>query len=313
MTVSELNQYYANLLILQYIGQPDAYATIEALSNIAVMPQCTQEVLSFSGVAASGAFVLNYNGVATASLSWNSTVAQIQAALNAITGLSTVVVSGSIASKSLAVLFSQVDAPANALTVTSNTLATSGAVAITVAITTPYVGDASNTLPLGLQLAFSIGTAVGPQLDIIGKYAGVSRNGNNFSGPVTLDDSDFTQLIKIAIVQNSSGSALADIQNLLFLFFPGVITVFDYADMSMDYFFDASIGSNTLAEFFVMGGHLPKPMGVQLGTLVYASPINNFFGGRTMLVPPHGTHGFNTMAVYNTGCPWLQMADGISI
>ena len=299
MTIDELRQYYANLLILQYIGQPNAYATIEALADLATMPMYTQEVLTFSGVAASGAFVINYNSFATPSLPWNSTTAQIQAALNAISGLENIIVSGSIATQNLAILFVYVDPPAANVTISSNTLEDGSSNPITINVTTPYVGDTSNTLPLALQAAFSIGTAVGPQLDIIGKYVGVSRTGNNFSGPVTLDDTDYTQLIRIAIVQNSSGSSLADIQSLLHIFFPGVITVFDYADMSMDYFFDAAIGSDTLAEFFIMGGHLPKPMGVQLGTLVYASPINNFFGARTMLVPPHNTHGFNTMVTYN--------------
>lgn len=313
MMISELRQYYANLLILQYIGQTNAYATIEALSDLAVMPQYTQEVLTFSAVAASGSFVLSYDGTFTPALAWNSTAAQIQAALNAISGLSNVVVSGSIATQSLAVLFVGIDPPAVTLVVSSNTLQDAGAAAISVTVTTPFAGDTTLTLPLALQAAFSIGSAVGPQLDIIGKYVGVSRNGYNFSGAVTLGDSDFTQLIKIAIIQNSSGSSLADIQSLIQIFFSGVITVFDHADMHMDYFFDTAIGSNTLAEFFVKGGHLPKPMGVQLGALVYANPINNFFGMRTMLVPPHNVHGFNTMATYDTGCPWLTMADVISV
>lgn len=310
--ISSLRQYYANLLILQYLGQPNATATIEALSGMALMPQYTQEVLAFSGIPASGSFVLNYGGAATVPIQWNAAASDVQAALTALPGLSNIIVSGNFVT-GFAVLFVSIDPPASLLTVTSNTLQTSGAVAITTTVTTPFAGDANNTLPLALQSAFSIGSAVGKQLDIIGKYVGVSRQGNSFSGPVTLNDSDFTQLIRIAIVQNSSGSALNDIQNLLHTYFPGTILVFDYADMSMDYFFDSSIGSNTLAEFFIMGGHLPKPMGVQLGTLVYASPINNFFGCRTMLVPAHNTHGFNTMATYNTGCPWLNMGDGISI
>lgn len=313
MNASQLRTYYANLLILQYIGQPNAYATIAALSDLAIMPQYTQQVLSFSAVAASGAFTLNYSGTNTASIAWDATSDEIRSALAAISGLSNVVVSGSIATRNLAILFVYVDPPAAALSVSANTLKDSGNASISVTVTTPYAGDSANTLPLALQLAFSIGTAVGPQLDVIGKYVGVSRNGYSFSGAVTLGDSDFTQLIRIAIIQNSSGSSLADIQNLLNIFFPGTILVFDFADMSMDYFFNSAIGSNVLAEFFIKGGHLPKPMGVQLGTLVYANPINNFFGMRTMLIPPHNVHGFNTMAQYDTGCPWLQMGDGISV
>lgn len=39
MTTQELIDYYANLLILQYIGQPRAYATIQALVEPTIMDQ----------------------------------------------------------------------------------------------------------------------------------------------------------------------------------------------------------------------------------------------------------------------------------
>jgi hypothetical protein len=39
LTTQELIDYYANLLTLQYIGKPNAYATIQALVTPALMPQ----------------------------------------------------------------------------------------------------------------------------------------------------------------------------------------------------------------------------------------------------------------------------------
>ena len=66
MSTQDLINYYANLLILQYIGKPKAYATIQTLVNPVVMPQVSVETLSFSGIAASGTFVLAYNGNNTA-------------------------------------------------------------------------------------------------------------------------------------------------------------------------------------------------------------------------------------------------------
>lgn len=205
MTNEELKNYYANLLILQYISEPNAYATIQALIDPTLM----------------------------------------------------------------------------------------------------------NQLPALVQAAFDIGTAVGVQLDVIGKYAGVTRNGYDFSGPITLDDGDFTILIRLAILQNNSGSSLADIQNLIFLFFPGQLLVFDHADMSIDYFFNSTFGSSSLVELFVKQHRLPKPMGVQIGALIYAPGINNLFGFRTYSLGPYNVHGFNTYSVYDTNCHWLHYSDAI--
>ncbi len=142
------------------------------------------------------------------------------------------------------------------------------------ALVNPVIMD---QLPVAVQNAFTLGTAEGVQLDVIGKYAGVSRYGYDFSGPVTLSDEDFTQLIRIAIITNSSGSSLADIQSLLDFFFPGILFVFDHQDMRMSYFFDSDAGSTTLAQVFVKQARLPKPMGVQLATLIYTTDLK-FFG-----------------------------------
>jgi hypothetical protein len=168
-------------------------------------------------------------------------------------------------------------------------------------------------LPVAVQNAFSVDTAVGVQLDLIGKYVGVSRNGYDAAGPITLSDSDFRVMIKVAIIQNSSGSSLYTIQALLNMFFPGTLLVFDYANMHMNYFFNSSIGSRPLAELFVKQGLLPKPMGVELGSLIYGAFTDDFFGGRTYDFGPYNVHGFNTYDVYDSGCPWLTYNDAIII
>ena len=74
---------------------------------------------------------------------------------------------------------------------------------------------------------------------MIGKYVGVSRNSYDFSGPIVLDDADFLTVIKMGIIVNNAGSSLADIQNLLAVYFPGTLLVFDYQNMQMDYFFNS--------------------------------------------------------------------------
>lgn len=174
----------------------------------------------------------------------------------------------------------------------------------------PFVMD---LLPNQVNDAFNIDTAVGVQLDVVGQYAGVTRYGSDFSGPVTLSDADFRQLIKMAIVQNTTGSSLADIQSLFAVFFPGAFQVYDYRNMHMSYFLDASIGSNTLAQLFVKQQRLPKPMGVQLGALIYANNINNFFGFRTYDTDPYNSSGFGSYSNYVTGNPWLSYADAVVI
>lgn len=181
MTDLELQQYYANLLILQYVGQPKAYAMIESLVSGVIMNQLP--------LAVQNGFVIG-----------NSTIAGVT-----------------------------------------------------------YPG------------------AVGAQLDVLGKYAGVTRTGRSFSGsPITLDDADFTTLIKLASITNVAGSSLATIQDLLHTYFPNQIFVYDSADMQMSYLITSTVGDQELVELFITEGLLPKPMGVELASVVYIPNLSLF-------------------------------------
>jgi hypothetical protein len=144
------------------------------------------------------------------------------------------------------------------------------------ALVTPVIMD---QLPLLVQNAFNMdGTAVGVQLDVLGKYAGVTRNGYGLTGqPITLNDADFFTFIKLAILTNSAGSDLGTIQNLLHIFFPGELFVFDHKEMRMSYLINSTIGSQNLVQLFITEGLLPKPMAVQLAAPIYA-PALKFFG-----------------------------------
>jgi hypothetical protein len=68
------------------------------------------------------------------------------------------------------------------------------AVATIRALVDPVVMD---QLPSLVQAAYGLDSAVGVQLNVLGKYAGVSRNGYNFDGPVTLSDDDYRTIIKL--------------------------------------------------------------------------------------------------------------------
>ncbi len=88
------------------------------------------QTLNLSGVAASGTCIASYNGGSTSAINWNDTAAQIQTKLRLVTGLASVVVTGSIASQSL-VLDLSTCTPVALVTIGTNSLATAGAVAIT--------------------------------------------------------------------------------------------------------------------------------------------------------------------------------------
>jgi hypothetical protein len=306
MTTLELVNYYANLLILQYKSKPKAYSTMLAWASQAVMPQVSTQQISFSAVAASGQFILSYDGMNTAAINWNDSTPTIESTLQAITGLGSVTVTGSIATQILTITFTGVIPPAFLLILESSTLQDGGSNDITISI-----AETDVTLPIAVQDAFNLlgpSPAVGVQLDILGKYAGVTRTGNGFNGqPITLSDADFLTFIKMAITTNSAGSSLSDISNILYQYFGMGILAFDYTDMRLDYLINSSIGSIQLLELFVTEKLLPKPMAVGISVIV-APVIDSFFGFVTYEDPVQSpiTRPFNDYDNYQTNWPWLS-------
>ena len=214
MTTNELIAYYANLLILQYLGKPKAYATVQAFVSPAIMDQ----------------------------------------------------------------------------------------------------------LPLLVRDAFILDTAIGVQLDTIGKYAGVVRTGYGIGGAyISLSDSDFRVFIKMAIIRNTAGSSLNDIQNLLHQFFNNQIVIYDYLGMRIGYAIDSAVGSTNLAQLFISEGLLPKPMGVTLSATIYTTPITNIFGMRNYDIPTNPTlpqpnaSPFNNYDTPSSNYPWLSYSNTITI
>lgn len=170
-----------------------------------------------------------------------------------------------------------------------------------------------NQIVFAVRDAYEVDTAVGAQLDVLAKYIGVSRVALTFTGQVVLTDDELRILIKLAIVQNNSGSSLYDIQVLLNKFLPGALAVFDYQNMRMAYFFDSAFGSSTLAEVFVRQGLLPKPMGVQLAALTYTPDLDTFFGCRTYTLASPSASPFNSYSDYQTDRPWLDYSYAVAI
>lgn len=169
----------------------------------------------------------------------------------------------------------------------------------------------SGQLPQAIQNAYNLDTAVGAQLDVLGKYAGVTRDGSSFSGPMVLDDEDYRKIIKLKIIKNNSGSSLSDIQDLLALYFEGQIKVFDYKDMSMSYYVSAAFGSQQLVEFFINKGLLPVPMAVGLGSTVY-HPDLKFFSFSTYKEGIPAEYPFNEYTDQHDEWPWLTYSYAIN-
>lgn len=170
-------------------------------------------------------------------------------------------------------------------------------------------------LPAQIQDAFNLtgaDTAVGAQLDILGKYAGVTRSGNGFTGPITLTDADFLSFITMAIIRNNSESSLYAIDVLLNQFFPGTVLAFDNQNMQMNYLISSALGTQDLIQLFVTEELLPRPMGVELALVIYAPIIDAFFGFRTYSLGPYNSSPFNTYADYQLDWPWLSYADAVS-
>jgi hypothetical protein len=308
-TTLELAEYYAGLLILQYIGRPKAWATIKAQATPVIMPQTSVQTITFALAPTAGAFTLSYNGNNSASINWNDSAATVQMRLRAITDLELVIVTGSIADGTLKIRFEGVTAPALSLEVTASTL-----VATAIPII-PLVMETDLTLPLAIQDGFNLSgndLAIGKQLDTLGKYAGVARTAQGFTSQITLDDTDYVSLIRLGILHNSSGSSLSEIQQLLHTFFPDQLLVFDYQNMQMNYLLSSSIGSQNLVELFITQGLLPRPMAVQISLIIYAPDITHFFGFRTYELPPSNNTPFNTYEDYHTDWPWLAYQNALT-
>jgi len=174
------------------------------------------------------------------------------------------------------------------------------------ALVTPILMD---NMPTTVREAFKItgdNLAVGNQLDILGKYIGVTRSGYGFDGDaINLSDSDYVQLLLFSIISNSSGSSFFDIKNLLFQTFGNQVQVFDFQNMRMSYYIDDGIGTEELVEMLVYQNLLPKPMGVQLAEIVYAPISNDFFGFQSYSAS-NNSKPFNTYDNYDLDAPWLS-------
>lgn len=163
-----------------------------------------------------------------------------------------------------------------------------------------------NQLPSAVLNAYDIGSAVGPQLDVIGKYVGASRSGYGPSGPITLVDSDFRLLIQLAVVKNNSGSSLGTIQSELHSYFGNSILISDSADMQINYSIVNTFGTSALQSIILYNDILPRPMGVTASVSIITPIAGNFFCFSTYSAnAPTGTAPFNDYNFYHPTYIWI--------
>lgn len=116
---------------------------------------------------------------------------------------------------------------------------------------------------LQLVNCFGIDTAVGKQLDILGKYIGLNRTVKvniGDTGTNVLSDEDYRILLKLKIVCNTNFSSTSQIKSALYQLFPSDIRLFDNRDMTYDY--NLSTAFNNLVDVILAEELLPFPMGV---------------------------------------------------
>lgn len=82
------------------------------------------------------------------------------------------------------------------------------------------------------------------------------------SGTYTLLDFEMRILIRLKIILNNSYSSFAEIKDLIYQYFAGIIDVIDNKNMSLTYNVNSSL--TNVAQAAVSLGLLPKPMGVNL-------------------------------------------------
>lgn len=128
-----------------------------------------------------------------------------------------------------------------------------------------YFGQISvaSTLPQAIINGFNISTAAGVQLDILGKYIGLSRKTKSLIGDSQtniLNDSQYRNLLKLKLIKNCRFSSTSQIKSALYRDFPNSIRVYDNRDMTFDY--QLSEFWEDLLNVIVEEDLLPTPMGI---------------------------------------------------
>lgn len=124
---------------------------------------------------------------------------------------------------------------------------------------------------LAIVNGYGLDTAVGKQLDIIGKYIGLKRQVKvniGTSDTNILTDDQYRILLKLKLISNTNYSSTSQIRTALYELFPDDIRLFD--PRTMQYEYQMSTLFNDLVNVILAEELLPLPMG--LGITVNVVP-----------------------------------------
>ena len=150
-----------------------------------------------------------------------------------------------------------------------------------------------------LQLwdAFDVDTAIGAQLDAIGRFIGIGRN--------NLNDEQYKVIIKFKILKNNIGTSMKDIDDAIFEYFGNSILVNNNKDMSITYILNNSLGA--IIPILISENLLPAPLGVGVNAITSIDPDKAYFGfKRGDMVTP--AIGFST-ADNQQEAIWISSSD----
>lgn len=141
------------------------------------------------------------------------------------------------------------------------------------------VGESyADGLSLDVLNGFDLETAVGEQLDILGKYIGLNRQVKLFLPDQTtlLNDDDYRTLLKLKLITNNGRASTGEIKKSLYELFPQTIRVYDNRDMSYTYFVSDTL--QDLMKVIVSEELLPLPMSVEYRLIFVSKDVTKFFG-----------------------------------
>lgn len=142
--------------------------------------------------------------------------------------------------------------------------------------------------------AFDLDTAVGAQLDIVGKIAGLPRDRIEF----TLDD-DYRFFIRIKIAQNTGSAFMvsddrSSIQDVIQFAFDGLAYVLDRKDMTLVMYIEDTFSISRLLTLIDLK-LLPKPQGVRYLIIMYATADLPFGFSELTLPAPTDVAGYGEL------------------
>ena len=172
----------------------------------------------------------------------------------------------------------------------------------------------SGLLPIAIKNGFDIETAVGAQLDIIGKIVGASRNNFVDGINVSLIDADYRLLLRMRILRNNLGSSLYDVDTYLYTYFPDTFHVYDNLGMAISFLVNSADISSDLIRTMLAIDLLPRPMGVATGYVTYIPQLTNIFGflsNTSDTTLQTGICGFNSNTDYINYSYFLSNVDAL--